>query len=289
MQNNLSNAWYRWDCMGHMFLLMPIYYFQVKCSRLLAHSDPKKGLLGHGCKDCLWFSVLQVWALCKLLQTCWRGWCPRCWFPPGVTSHHLQSRGILECVNWSCRPAAASLPPGRVLEKKTKILNDGATTRNWDEMSSKSKIKDGDSRVSFFFFCSRVSRTFFTCLHPSLPPPAKQKQFSVRLFLSYRCAAASLPPPPPPQVCWAPCSSEPWLLRYSESKWKTLLHRGLPASKTEGHEVCACGQFLCPDNHALSGQLISDLRAACRVHSAASAEKKPFIWKQFGQKTLITE
>ena len=107
--------------MGHMFLLMPIYHFQVKCSRLLAHSDPKKGLLGHGCKDCLWFSVLRVWALCKLLQTCWRGWCPRCWFPPGVTSHHLQSRGILECVNWSCRPAAASLPPGRVLEKKTKI------------------------------------------------------------------------------------------------------------------------------------------------------------------------
>ena len=241
---------------------------------LLAHSDPKKGLLGHGCKGCLWLSALQVWALCKLLQTCWRGWCPRCRFPPGVTSHHLQSRAILEFVNWSCRPAAASLPPGRVLEKKTKIINDRATPRNWDEMSSKRKIKDGGSRVS---------RTFFTCLHPSLPPSAKQKQFSslntMRLFLSYRRAATSLPPPPPPRVCWAPCSSEPWLLRCSESKRKTVLHRGLPASKTEGHKVCVYGQFLCPGNHALFGQPISDLRSMCRVDSAVLAEKKLFIWK----------
>ena len=109
----------------------------------------------------------------------------------------------------------------------------------------------------------------------------------MRLFLSYRHAAISLPPPPPPRVCWAPCSSDPWLLRCSESKQKTLLYRGLPASKTEGHKVCACGQFLCPDNHALSGQPISDLRTMCRVDSAALAEKKLFIWKEFGQKTLI--
>lgn len=87
-----------------------------------------------------------------------------------MTSHHLQSRGILECVNWSCRPAAASLPPGRVLEKKTKILNDGATTRNWDEMSSKSKIKDGDSRVSFFFLQQQGFKNIFH-LSASLPSP----------------------------------------------------------------------------------------------------------------------
>ena len=128
-----------------------------------------------------------------------------------------------------------------------------------------------------------VSGTFLTCLHPSLPPSAKQTQSSSlnagRLFLSYRRAATSLPLPPPPRLCWAPCSSDPWLLRCSESKQKTLLYRGLPASKTEGHKVCACGQFLCPDNHALSGQPISDLRAMCRVDSAALAEKKLFIWK----------
>lgn len=68
----------------------------------------------------LWLSALQAWALCTLSQACWRGWCPRCWFPPEVNPHHLQSRGILEFEHWSCRPAAASLPPGMVLEKRQK-------------------------------------------------------------------------------------------------------------------------------------------------------------------------
>lgn len=228
-----------------MFFLMPIYHVQVKCSRLLAHSDPKKGLLGHGCKDYLWLSALRVWALCKLLQTCWRGWCPRCWFPPGMTSHRPQSRGILECVNWSCRPAAVSLPPGTVLGRKRQKSSDGATPRNWDEISSKSNIKDRSSRVS---------RTFLYLSASLLSPISIQKHFSslnvVRLFLSlqmYCCFSAT-----------ATSSSRllgsqqlrAMLLRCSESKLKRPLPQRPSSLKTEGHKVHACGQFLYPDNHA---------------------------------------
>lgn len=151
-----------------MFPFMPIHHFQVKSSKQASGSTliPKKGLLGHDYKDHLSLSALLVWALCKLLQTCWMEWCPRCWFPPGVTPRHPQSRGILECVNWSYRPAAALLPLGMVLEKKKdEIFYDWAWLRT--EMKCKSNIKDGSSRVSRMFL--HLS-TLFLC-------PTKQKHF----------------------------------------------------------------------------------------------------------------
>lgn len=173
---------------------------------------PKKGLQGHRNRDCLWLSALRVWALCKLLQTCWRGWCPRCWFPPGVVSRPHRSRGTLECVSWSCRPAAASLPPGMVLEKKTKeIFYDWA----WLGTGIKCPVK-----ATWKMKAARLQEHFFICPHPFLPS-IKQKHFPslhpLRLILSLLLCHHLLL-----RCLWAPCSSEPWLLRMREQA-KNLL------------------------------------------------------------------